>query len=286
MERVGILFPPNISAYLRKSADGFSDFSFGIMEIEKVIQQQLDAIECEHGITFLYTCESGSRAWGFASPDSDYDVRFIYARPVESYLSIKPLSDVIELPVDDMLDISGWDIGKALRLLYKSNAPLLEWLQSPIVYRERTGVATQLRALAPQYFSPRAGIHHYTNMAYNAVVQLDGEAVPLKKYFYALRPMLAAQWIVEHGTIPPMKFHVLRQQLHVPSSVSEEIDRLLVLKAATDERATLAPVPLLNNYIRHNLDTYKQAAAVLPVPNTTTDALDTLFRDIVQERRA
>lgn len=250
--------------------------------MEHTIQQQLDALESEHTVSLLYVCESGSRAWGFASPDSDYDVRFIYARPIDSYLSIRPVPDVINLPVDAVLDIGGWDIKKALWLLYKSNAPLLEWLQSPIVYRERAGFAEQMCALAPQYFSPRAGIHHYTSMARNALEQLEGSAVRLKKYFYALRPILAAQWIVAHRSIPPMEFHLLRQQPTLPADVSEEIDRLLAIKATAEERATLAPVPLLNNYIARALDTCHQAAASFPVPARTTEALDTAFRSMVQ----
>jgi len=128
--------------------------------MEEVIQEHIRDIEKERHVRILYACESGSRAWGFASPDSDYDVRFIYVQPVNHYLSIRERKDVIELPVNQLLDINGWDIRKALQLFLKSNGPLYEWLQSPIVYKEENGFAQKLRSLMPAYFSHRAGCHH------------------------------------------------------------------------------------------------------------------------------
>lgn len=105
--------------------------------MEDTIRSRLDAIQASENVCIVYACESGSRAWGFPSADSDYDVRFIYVRPVEWYLSIDDKRDVIECPVEDGLDINGWDLRKALRLSRKSNPPLLEWLGSPIVYLQK-----------------------------------------------------------------------------------------------------------------------------------------------------
>ena len=142
-------------------------------------------IERTEGVRLLYACESGSRAWGFASTDSDYDVRFLYLRPREWYLSIdvERRRDVIERPIDGLLDINGWDLRKALGLFRKSNPPLLEWLHSPIVYLDRHGVAERLRALLEQYYSPTACFHHYYHMAKgNYREYLKGEEVKLKKY--------------------------------------------------------------------------------------------------------
>ena len=104
--------------------------------MRKKIQTQLRRIEEEESIKILLAVESGSRAWGFASPDSDYDVRFIYIRRMEDYLKLEKVRDVIELPMDDVLDMNGWDLQKTLRLLYKSNPTLFEWFSSPIVYQE------------------------------------------------------------------------------------------------------------------------------------------------------
>jgi hypothetical protein len=114
----------------------------------------LAGLEAEHGIRILYACESGSRAWGFPSPDSDYDVRFVYAHPVEWYFSVEDLQDTLERPVSDQLDAGGWELRKALRQLRKSNATLFEWLQSPVVYREAEGFGEAMRELMHAYFSP------------------------------------------------------------------------------------------------------------------------------------
>src|SRR5450755_2879949 len=92
----------------------------------ETIKQKLYELETNQNIRILYACESGSRAWGFPSPDSDFDVRFIYARTTNDYLSIHEIKDVIDLPVNEVLDIGGWDIKKALKLFLKSNAPLYE----------------------------------------------------------------------------------------------------------------------------------------------------------------
>src|SRR5689334_14501823 len=131
------------------------------------IKNRLFEIEHQEKIQIFYACESGSRAWGFPSEDSDYDVRFLYVRPSEWYLSIdveeKP--DVIERPITDELDISGWDLRKALKLLRKSNPPLLEWLSSPIVYLEKLSIADRMRKLVPEYYSPKACLYHYLHMA-------------------------------------------------------------------------------------------------------------------------
>src|SRR5688572_12611281 len=164
--------------------------------MKEIIFEKLKSIEHQFDVKILYACESGSRAWGFASPDSDYDVRFIYVHKMDYYLSIDEQRDVIELPINDVLDINGWELRKALRLFRKSNAPLYEWLQSPIVYAADPGFVDGLKSLMSGIFSARAGMHHYLSMAKSVFdSELSGEMVKLKKYFYALRPILAAMWI-------------------------------------------------------------------------------------------
>lgn len=123
----------------------------------ETIKEKLRELEQQHHIKILYACESGSRAWGFPSPDSDFDVRFIYARRINDYLNIAEAKEVIDLPVNEVLDIGGWDLKKALKLFLKSNGPLYEWLQSPVVYVDDCGFAQELRELASKYFSMRAG---------------------------------------------------------------------------------------------------------------------------------
>ena len=153
--------------------------------MKEVILRKLNEIERAENVRILLAVESGSRAWGFASPDSDYDVRFIYVRPKTDYLRLEPIRDVIEYPLDDVLDINGWDLSKVLRLLRKSNPTLFEWFSSPIVYRE-TAFANEFRSVMLRYFSSKRGLSHYLSMAIsNYREYLKGGMVRAKKYFYA-----------------------------------------------------------------------------------------------------
>lgn len=174
--------------------------------MEKLILSKLQKIEKTENVRILLAVESGSRAWGCASPDSDYDVRFIYVRNEQDYLRLEKVRDVIELPVDNVLDINGWDLQKTLRLLYKSNPTLFEWFSSPIVYME-TEFADEFRRMMLEYFSGKRSLYHYINMAErNYREYLKGDMVKAKKYFYVLRPVLACRWILDQGTPPPMLF--------------------------------------------------------------------------------
>ena len=178
------------------------------------IKAQLADVESREDVRVLYACESGSRAWGFPSADSDYDVRFIYAHPVEWYLSIRTRRDVIERPLVNEIDLSGWDIKKALGLLRKSNPPLLEWLQSPIIYQQDDAFLNGIGALLPVYYSPRNCLHHYLHMARGNIREyLKGERVWVKKYFYVLRPLLACLWIEAGNGAVPMEFATLAESV-------------------------------------------------------------------------
>ena len=178
--------------------------------------ERLAAIGREHAVRILYAVESGSRAWEFASTDSDWDVRFIYVHPVDWCLSVHEQRDVIEIPIDDELDISGWDLRKSLRLMVKGNPVLYEWLRSPILYLEgvnpfggRRPMNDYLRA-AESFYNPLATVHHYRSMAKgNFGDYLAGDILKLKKYFYVLRPVLACLWILRGLGQPPMRFQQL-----------------------------------------------------------------------------
>ncbi len=173
------------------------------------ILSSLADIEQRHDVRVLLACESGSRGWGFSSPDSDYDARFIYVHRQPWYLTVNESTgpgdaqrDVIELPIDDELDVSGWDLRKALRLVSKSNPTLIEWLRSPIIYQQDHTAVSQLWKAAESFYSPLGTWWHYFNMARsNHRGYLRGETVRTKKYLYVLRPLLACQWI-EHEQTP------------------------------------------------------------------------------------
>ncbi len=246
--------------------------------VVEMIESQLQQLALQEQIVILYACESGSRAWGFPSPESDYDVRFIYLRPLDWYLSIEDRRDTLDLPVDKVLDINGWDLRKALKLFKGSNSVIYEWIQSPIVYHSIDNLKAELLTLAASYYSPRAGIHHYLSMATNCYQeQLQSETVKLKKYFYALRPILAARWIVEHRTFPPM---VLSQLLPVAKDRPEilvEIDRLLTIKQTATEAMTIPVSAILNDFIRSEIEYCGNAVKLIPKHYTDSSALNALF---------
>ena len=246
--------------------------------MKETILQKLLELEQAENIKILYACESGSRAWGFASPDSDFDVRFIYTRRLGQYLSIAETTDVVGLPVNEVLDIGGWDLKKSLKLFLKSNAPLYEWLQSPIVYREDDNFVEELRGLMPAYFSRRSAANHYLSMATNTLRDdLQGDQVKLKRYFYALRPALACLWIVEKQTVPPMEFEPLRI-LITDLVVQKFIDNLLNRKKDADEKALIEPIAMLNNWLAETLDYCNERVFSLPSVRKDTVELDAFFR--------
>lgn len=134
--------------------------------MEQKILQYIDQLEKEKDIKILLACETGSRAWGFPSPDSDFDIRIIYAHKKDWYLSLFEKKDSIERMFENNdLDITGWDLRKSLRLLRKSNAPLLERIQSPITYKSDAYFITEIKSLATSQYSRIATIHHYLCMA-------------------------------------------------------------------------------------------------------------------------
>lgn len=199
----------------------------------------LRRLEADHDVKVLFACESGSRGWGFASPDSDYDVRFIYVNRLSWYLTVEAGRDVIEQPISGELDVNGWDLRKTLQLLRQSNPTLLEWLRSPIVYREEADAAARLRALAEEGFSAVRGYHHYVSMAKkNFREHLRGEEVRYKKYLYVLRPLLAARWIRDGRGVPPMRFAALAEATLDDRALLDEINRLLDVKMRAGEAAT------------------------------------------------
>ena len=243
----------------------------------------LARLEAEHDVKVLFACESGSRGWGFASPDSDYDVRFIYVNRLAWYLRVEPGRDVIEEPISGDLDVNGWDLRKTLQLLRQSNPTLLEWLHSPIVYREDAEVMTRLRAFAAKLFSPVRGHHHYVSMARrNFREHLHGEEVRYKKYLYVLRPLLAARWIRDGRGVPPMRFAELAEATLADRHVLDEINRLLEVKMRAGEAATSPRWDGLHQFIESELAAVATSEAVDAARSDTT-ALDTFLAETVQD---
>jgi uncharacterized protein len=247
------------------------------------IQKRLLEIEQTENVTIFFACESGSRAWGFPSENSDYDVRFLYVKPVEWYLSIVESRDVIEYPIDDQLDINGWDIKKALKLFQKSNPPLFEWLGSPIVYKEKFDIADKMRTLAKEYYSPLACIHHYLHMAAgNYREYLKGDEIWIKKYFYVLRPLLAIQWIEKGNGVAPTAFNTLVDQLLPPaSSLRITIEDLIQKKRAGAELDKGPRIPVISDFIASELERLSRGITA-PSNAVPVEKMDNLFRYALQ----
>jgi len=247
------------------------------------IEQALAELETAEQVTILYACESGSRAWGFESEDSDYDVRFVYLRPTAWYLTIQAKRDVIEKPIDDELDVSGWDLTKALELLRKSNPPLLEWLQSPIVYRQTSSFVARMRGLMAEYYSPISCMYHYLHMAENNFRKyLKGEQVWTKKYFYVLRPVLACIWIERGHGVVPIEFGKLVDRVVDDRTLRDEIDALLAAKRAGAELDRGRRNSVISGFLEKELGRLR-ADAQVPPKTRDPAALDRVFVDLLRE---
>ena len=253
-------------------------------EIFAEIKRCLAEIEQENNVRVLFACESGSRAWGFESQDSDYDVRFIYARPRDWYLAIdvERKRDVIEVPISDELDISGWDIRKTLHLFHKSNPPLHEWLISPIVYIQHGEFANRLRELAGDSYNPIAAHYHYLRMAdktYRAY--LTGEMVRRKKYFYALRPLLALAWLENKKGVVPTEFQKLVTGTISDPKLLNEIEELLIEKRAGKETDEGPRLELIHSFIDSEIERYGQHNQE-PGSRANLNVLNELFRQTLE----
>ncbi|MBR6030140.1 MAG: nucleotidyltransferase domain-containing protein [Clostridia bacterium] len=252
--------------------------------MKQTILEELDKVEAEYGVRILHAVESGSRSWGFASPDSDYDVRFVYVRPARDYLRLDTPRDVIEWKLDAVLDINGWDLRKAMTLFAKGNATLFEWSHSPVVYRT-TPEWERIRETALPYFSEKAAILHYYGTAMSTWAgHLTGETVRYKKYFYALRPLLAAQYIERFHRVPPVLFDELLQ-MDLDPALRAAIDDLLERKKVTTEGESHPQIPAIRDFIREELIRQKAIGSSLPEDrNPDWSALNRCFAEMIGVR--
>lgn len=259
--------------------------------MKKHIRNVLQQIENDYDVKILYACEAGSRAWGISSNESDYDIRFIYIHRKEWYLSIDPPKDVIEIPKHDhlsiplnpLLDVSGWDMVKTLKLFRKSNPPLLEWLSSPIIYYDGNDFKAKMNSIEPIVFSPGSCIYHYVNMAKkNHKLFLSGERVKVKKYFYVIKPILAALWIAKYNKVPPVLLQDLVDDLLIGSHIQAEIQQLMQRKIAGDKEEQKNELLLQfieENYIK--LETY--AKTIINHIEDPTPQLNSFFQETLNE---
>ncbi len=248
------------------------------------IIKTLNEVEAQENVKIFYACESGSRAWGFESTDSDYDVRFLYIHPRDWYLTIDEGRDVIERPINDQLDVSGWDIKKGLVLFRKSNPPLFEWLRSPIVYIEQYSIAQKMRDLTDEFYSPIACLYHYMHMAQgNYREYLKGDTVWIKKYFYLLRPILACMWIERDLGPVPMEFDEMVTKIIDEKDLRKAIDALVVKKKQGEELGRGPRIPIISQFIEKEIKRLESGTFDVKKTRGQTEKLNQLFRDSLDE---
>lgn len=251
--------------------------------IKELVCQKIKEIEQQEHVKVLYAVESGSRAWGFASPDSDYDVRFVYVRPLEEYLRLERKKDFIDWELDEVLDINGWDLSKALQHLHKSNAMLFEWMGSPAVYYEALAWE-QVRQAAKTYFSCKSAMCHYYGTAKkNYLEYFTGDLVSYKKYFYVLRPILACKWIEKKGCPPPVLFRELAGEV-LEEPMRPTLEELLKAKIQMAELEKGQRIKRLDAYIAGHLEHFKEKTDRLADDRKGDwEELDQVFLSVVKK---
>ncbi len=227
------------------------------------IAERLAMLESQENLKILFACESGSRAWGFPSPNSDYDVRFIYVRPLRDYVRLQPLRDTVEGFWDENeFDYGGWDISKTLKLFMACNTSLYEWLGSPIVYCENGPFAETLRQAVAVWFKPVRSIHHYFNLVRNlASPLLNGEQYSVKKFFCIIRPLLCCHWIDLYKTMPPTEIFQMLEVPGIPTAARDDVLTLVETKRQMKEREQLVVSEQLQRFVRVLYDQMSVATA-------------------------
>jgi predicted nucleotidyltransferase len=254
--------------------------------IEEKIRTKLSEVEAQRGCRILFAVESGSRAWGFASADSDYDVRFVYAWSADRYLAVSAVPENIEAGIDeDAIDLSGWEFRKALRLFRKSNGALCEWIRSPIFYRRNAAVMEEWDRLLDEIFDPKANAIHYLGLARQMWHRIrEEEKVTAKRYLYALRAALSARFVINMGSPAPVPFSELLAQVDVPAEVRSAIARMIAEKSEGREVDGIAREPDIESFLTSELETLSGMADGLEGPVIDDTRLDTFFRKTLSDR--
>jgi predicted nucleotidyltransferase len=247
--------------------------------VQDRIRKELKDLERSRSIRILFASESGSRGWGFPSLDSDYDARFIYVHPLPWYLSINEKRDVIELPLGADLDINGWELRKALRLLVKRNVVLYEWLQSPIVYLQDDAFVKSWQEVAPRFFTPIAAAHHYLNLFRKCFTEIEvSPQVKLKKYMYSIRSILAALWIIRHKSVPPMELRLLLPMIEQDKQLVDKITSLVRQKSKNNEAYSIPRDKQIDDFLMASLAACEEGQLHLPSPEIDKEELNHFFR--------
>lgn len=252
--------------------------------MQKAILSHLNHVEQENNVKVLLAVESGSRAWGFHSAESDWDVRFVYVHQLDWYLKVNEGKDVIEHMYNDDVDLVGWELRKTLRLFQKSNPALMEWLHSPIIYRADEVFLSRMRGLEPAYFNPIKTMYHYGSIYIKHDKRyLQNAAYPLKRFLYYLRGILACRWVEERQSMPPVLFNDLVYGTVKEEAIRQKIQELLALKKASKENDLKEVDSSLVEYARHWAEFYTERVGTFRPEHekTFSEALDSILFDMV-----
>lgn len=252
-------------------------------DIIQTIKEKLKEIEATNNVKILLACETGSRGWGFHSPDSDYDVRFIYVHPIDWYIGVNEKEDHITVPINDELDITGWELRKSLQLLTKHNAALMERLQSPIIYNEVKNFKEEYFQIAKDNFSSISVMHHYLSMSKSYYDKCTiSEEIKLKNLFYCIRTTMASHWIHNYKTVPPMELKKLMPLIENEKELVRRIGELVIIKSGQNESYIHHNEPLILDYIKRMIDMCDQSINALPGKKYDTETLNTFLLKYVK----
>ena len=244
----------------------------------------LQKIAAEKNCRFLFAAESGSRAWGFASPDSDYDIRAIYVKPESWYWDISDNKrDTIEAQLPGDLDISAWELRKALQLFSKCNPSLNEWLGSPIIYYAEDEFLTTMQELMPKFFNPTRAGFHYLTLAQRAWESINADhEITLKKLFYAQRGLFCSMWSALFKTMPPTEFEKLLIPELLPEKILKLVRDLITQKIQAKEKATILVPDILWNFYNEQRENLLQKLPLLECRAHDRSILGEILRNYVQ----
>ena len=250
--------------------------------MKEEILKSLKNIEKQHDVKILYACESGSRAWGFPSADSDYDVRFIYVHNLQWYLSLDDKKDTNNTFLPNDLDMSGWEVRKALTHFSKSNISLYEWFYSPIVYFELGNFCSEIKKLIPKYFNQRKAIYHYCNLANTALQKhLEDGFISVKKLMYVLRSYLACEWIQQEKTMPPTLFKEIYKKV-ASAQLQNEINDLINTKINLTEHSKIKPFGAIKDFLTESAKYSLLAQEVEASTSHNTSSLNNIIFDLIK----
>jgi predicted nucleotidyltransferase len=253
-----------------------------LMSIHSVIVGHLENLMQQHGCRLLFAGESGSRAWGLQSPDSDYDVQCIYAHPAHWYLSIEDRRDTIETVFPDDIDIAGYELRKALRLFSACNIPINEQIQNPVFYGGDPDFMVRLRALIPTYYNVSRALFHYTNIASQTIPHVQGLSIGLHRVFYIIRPLLACEWIATFGSMPPTEFQKLLEADLFPLPLLNEVSEIMQRKIGTTmgDRESLTLSKELLYWLTESFARHQESLRLVKANTVVTslEPLNELFR--------